>query len=295
MKRLGVIDIGTQSVIMLLAEQTDNQKINIVEQSLKSPRLGEGISGGVILDKPLKRTIEVLSGFLDSLQKNKAEKIITIGTRVFRAAANSAAACAEIEAKTGQRVQVLSCKEEAGFGFSGAVQGLSSETGITVLDIGGGSTEIISGQGGRIVGWQSLPLGAVVLTEKMLKSPVFRADYSELNRRLLGSTDLVGVGGTVTALACLDLNLVEYDASAVDGHILSLKRIKWLLGRLQSLPLHEQRRLLAFDPQRVDILPAGVLILLKLMTTGNYDQIQVRDQGVRMGAALYEFDKAGNF
>jgi exopolyphosphatase / guanosine-5'-triphosphate,3'-diphosphate pyrophosphatase len=302
-RRVAVADVGTNSVLYLLAERNPHGTIRAVFQRTESTRLGRGLQGtGIIGEKPLEKTISVLREYKALAESHGAGKLKTVGTHLFRAARNSGEVLRSIEKECGIAVEVLSENAEAEWSYRGAVHGRSLAETAVVVDIGGGSTEAVLGRGGMIVQAGSLPLGSVSLTERFLRhEPFERAELDALEAFVLEAVmqgfgsfipkgkSCVAVGGTATTLAALDRGLVKYDADVVDGTFLNEAAVVRHMHGLAAVPLEERKRMVPFDTARADILVAGIFLLHAVMKAGRFCRVLVSDRGLRFGIALREF------
>jgi exopolyphosphatase/guanosine-5'-triphosphate,3'-diphosphate pyrophosphatase len=302
LNRIAVIDIGTNSVLYLLVEKKDEDKAVSGHQEIRTTRLGRHLaSSGRIGERELAKTIAVLREFQFLAEHQKADTLVCVCTQVFRKAKNRKSALDQIQKETGIPIEVLSENEEAEWSFRGAVYGRNFDFPVLVADIGGGSTEYALGEATRPIQSVSVPIGAVVLTEKYLHhDPPMPDEYKQLDAEVRTQIDtlvselipsgvrLMCVGGTVTTLAALELGLDIYDPRRVDGVVLHLETIgRWLL-RLQSAPLVQKQLIVKIDPDRADILTAGLIILKATMDIANLSSVRVSDRGLRFGIALRE-------
>ena len=299
--RTAVIDVGTNSILYLLAERRGGTVLDLF-QRIRTARLGESISrSGRIGEQPLERAIRVLDEYRGLARIDRADRILAVGTHVFRTAANREDALHRIQERTGLSVEVLSETEEALWAHRGAVHGRFLEGPVLTADIGGGSTELVLGRNGRILQSESMGIGAVTLAEQYLHHdppvPGEMADLKAAIRKALEARllpvatlarQLVAVGGTATTLAALDLGLVQYDPKPVDGHILPAASVENLLLELARLDADKRRRRLALDPARADIIVAGTAILDAVTASRPFDRVLVSDRGLRFGIALRE-------
>jgi exopolyphosphatase/guanosine-5'-triphosphate,3'-diphosphate pyrophosphatase len=302
-RRIAVIDIGTNTIQYLLVEEMDDGRIECVFQRSESVRLGERIDEtGRIADAPLDKAVAVLEKYRSMAESHQAGIIIVVGTHVFRKAANRDEVLQVLLKKTGIKVFVLSENEEAEWSHRGAVSGRSFSDPVVSADIGGGSTEIVLGFDGRIMESASAAIGAVSLTEHFLTiDPPDAAEMAALNafvapavEKQFGSMlrkakQLIAVGGTATTLAALDLGLSVYDPKQVDGHRLTKAAVDRLLSELAGMDLIERKKRLAQDPKRADIIVAGTIILKTIMECGSSGVSFISDRGLRFGLALKAF------
>ncbi|MBI3788026.1 MAG: Ppx/GppA family phosphatase, partial [Ignavibacteriales bacterium] len=213
-----------------------------------------------------------------------------------------------ISQELGFTIEVLSGDEEAELTYLGAISEFleaDSQQNFAVLDIGGGSTELTTGIGSRVTNKQSLDIGCVRLTERIFKtSPPLALSIERGVKQiqehlaayplLPAHAKLIGVAGTLTTLAALDLNLPTYDKERVSGHILTLESIQRIFHILKTKSVEELTAYPQILAGRADVLLAGIMILLEVMKKIRADQITVSDRGLRYGIALREvYKKSG--
>jgi len=293
---VAVIDIGTHSVLYLLAEKGKDGIVRALHQELRSPRLGKGFGKTKrISHKAILKTLPILNEYLTLSQKQNAHRVIAVATHALRVAENQSEVVNIFREATGLEVHILTEEEEARASYSGAMYGREISGPVCMIDIGGGSTEMVLGVNGQIDSLKSIPVGAVTLTEhwngetehKVLE--IFKLHFNAIPVSSFARV-LVGVGGTITTLAGLELGLATYDPNQVDGFWIEFSKIKNWYERLSSLPPEQRKALVALDPDRADILPAGLLILKTICTLGNFKKVLVSDRGLRFGIALQQFE-----
>jgi exopolyphosphatase / guanosine-5'-triphosphate,3'-diphosphate pyrophosphatase len=285
--RVAAIDQGTNTTRLLVADVTDGRVDGIVRRSTIT-RLGEGVDARRrLLPLPITRVRNCLADYRRELESLGAERALLVATSAVRDAENGEAFLGEIEWSYGFTTRLLSGEEEAELTLRGVG---AVDDGTIVVDVGGGSTELIA-SGSRV----STELGSVRLTERFLESdPPTSGELEALAgviRSVLDEHDLsaargVGVAGTVTSLAALDLGLVEYDSERVHGHRLSEGAVQSQLERLAALPLAERREVPGLEPERAPVIVAGAAILLEVMRRLGLDEIEVSERDILDGAAL---------
>lgn len=298
--RLSVLDIGTNTVLHLIADVDKTGSLTTVHQGHAMPRLGMGVDEHRTLSPDsMARVLSCLKDYVREAREFQAEKIIACGTSALRDASNSAEFIGMVKAEIGVNVSVLTGEEEAELTYIGAVSEFAADAidrRFGVVDIGGGSTELTNGTGTTVESRQSFDIGSVRLTERLLKtSPpttqaieeCIRSIRSHLNPvPLPSSTTLVGVAGTLTTLASIDLNLEVYDPLKVGGHRLTLKSVESIFHRLKLMKLEELRAMPQILSGRADILLAGILILIEVLKAAGAAEITVSDRGLRYGIAV---------
>lgn len=285
--RVGVIDIGTNSTRLLVADVAPTGRLAVVKTALVTTRLGEEITAGILTEAAMQRTARVVAGFRAEAEALGACRVVVAGTSAVRDAANRAAFLRLIEEKCGLKVRVLAGEEEASYGWQGVLAGLPADPVRTlVLDIGGGSTEFCWQEGGGLLS-ASLPVGAVRLTLSGRDDAALSAALAPVVTRLRGrSWDLVGVGGTITTLAAMAQRLERFDPSRVHGYLLSRREVEELLAALLAATLEERRRMPGLQPERADIIPAGARILRAVMQGLAAPAVRVSEFDLLHGIAL---------
>jgi exopolyphosphatase/guanosine-5'-triphosphate,3'-diphosphate pyrophosphatase len=297
--RLATIDLGSNTVRLLVAEIEAPGVWHLVDQDQKVTRLGEGLAAsGRLGPDPMARTLETVLAYVARARRLAADDVRIVATSAVREAANGTDFADALARGTGQRVRVITGEEEARLTLRGVVHGLGGAPGLVVVfDIGGGSTEYVRAREGALVTAVSLRLGVVPLAEAFpFPEPVdwpryARLEYAvtdQLARELPGDWGagidrLVGTAGTVTALAALDQELTSYDARRVQGHVLSAARIQTLLERLGALTLAERGSVPCLEPGRADLIIPGVAITRATMRHLGVEALTVSDAGLREG------------
>ncbi len=324
MSNIAAIDIGTNSTRLLIASLAEN-KINTVVREMIITRLGKSTgSENKILEDSIADTIRALSSYLALCRQYEVEKIRAVGTSVLRRAFNSDVFVKRVNEQTGLKVEIISGNEEAGLSFEGVVRSLNNteknpgqsgnvlskdkkkEKNIIVLDIGGGSSEIISGWPDcSIKTIKSIELGSVTISEKFLKKDKPEAaDISLMNdiiektiQKELGSIDpykdalIIGVAGTVSSIGSIFLGMEMYERDKLNGLILLRKDIKKIFNRLAGLSLKEREKVIGLPPQRADIIIGGTAILLAFLNYFKAESLMVSEHDILDGIiySLYNF------
>lgn len=265
--RIGVIDIGTNSTRLLVTE-TAGGPLRVIGRELNSTRLGEGMAAGVLADRAVDRTIDVLRQYTVEACRLRADRVAAVATSAVRDAANRDLFLQRVKEQTGLDVRVLSGSEEARMSFLGVVRGLDvSLEGALVIDVGGGSTEFIWRKGAGEVFYRSVRAGAVRMTEGSYGQSeireVFAPVFGEIS--MVAPRSLVGVGGTVTTLAAVAQALSPYDPEKVHGYFLSREKVSEILKDLAAKTPEERHRVTGLQPERADIIVAGVQIVAVIM------------------------------
>lgn len=280
------IDVGTNSVRLLIAEY-ERKGINYVYKDLKTTRLGEGVAEtGYLQEKAIQRTVDALAEFQDVIRKLNVTKMRAVATSAAREAANGELLIKEAGEK-GIKLEIISGKEEAELSFKGAISDQETNSNQLVVDIGGGSTEIIYCLSGQVL-TSSTKAGAVRCTEgNWSEAQIMAAFQPVLEKiRLLPGNELIGVGGTITSLAAIDQKLGKYDPDLIHGYKLGIERVRTIRKELAGLPLAERRQVKGLQPARADIIVAGIDILLAIMSGLGQQLITVSEKDILDGIIL---------
>ncbi len=279
--RVGAVDLGTNSTRLLVADIEDG-RVAEVGRGLEITRLGEGVDARRrLLPLPIARVRNVLSDYRRELDRLGAERTLAVATSAVRDAENGEAFLGEVEWSYGFTTRLLTGDEEAALTYRGVTAGRTLDGRTAIVDVGGGSTELILADRHT-----SLDVGCVRLTERFGEDTDAAGAYVS---GLLPDWEVrtaVGVAGTVTALAALDLGLVEYDPERVHGHVLSAGAIEELLGRLAGLTLEERRRVPGLEPERAAVIVAGAAILREVLRRYGLEAIEASEHDLLHGAAL---------
>jgi len=299
--RLAAIDIGTNSVLLLIAEVGASGLTPLVDRSTIT-RLGEGVDGtGGLAPAAMERTASCLSVYAECIATHGVTRIGAVATSAMRDARGGDAFLDRAEAILGTRPEVISGRDEALLTFAGALAGLDLAGPVTVFDVGGGSTEIIVGEAqprgsaAEIVEAVSLDVGAVRMTERHLASdPPTMAELSSLTADAsavlnTGPTmvgrPLVGVGGTVTTVAAVVGAVEPYDSDRVHGARLSAAELARIRERLATTPVDQRKTIPGLPPKRADVIVAGTVLVEQLVARAAAPELIVSDRGVRWGLA----------
>jgi exopolyphosphatase / guanosine-5'-triphosphate,3'-diphosphate pyrophosphatase len=296
--RVGVVDLGTNSTRLLVAD-VDDGAVRELDRRLTITRLGEGVDERrLLLPVALARVRNTLSDYRRALEVSGAQRTLAVATSAVRDAENGEAFLGEVEWSYGFDTRLLSGHEEALMTFRGVSAGRDVTDGTLVVDVGGGSTELVLGGPDGVAWHESLDLGCVRLTERFLRSdPPERAELDAARAQvhaLLGErvpagarpTRAIGVAGTVTTLAVLSLGLEDEDPAVVDGHELGSPWIGEQVERLAAVPVDEIRRLRGMHPDRAPVILAGAVVLAETLRHFGLDVLEVSEQDLMHGAAL---------
>lgn len=297
------IDIGTNTILLLVAE-VEGAEIRVLEDHVRVVRLGQGVDKNrAFHPDALDRARVCFAEYRDILKKYPGADVRAVATSGSRDAQNSAEFFREVEERYGIRVRVISGEEEALLSFRGALpEGSADPRTMAVLDIGGGSTEIVGllpGANGTLFR-HSFDIGCVRLSERFLKSdPATREEVAALEKFIaaelaakdgvlaeLKGKNLVGVAGTVTYLASSYLGLTKFDVERVQGTYLSVEAIISLIDRFRPLSSAERLGLGGMDKGRADVILAGAYILRAVLEKTGLPGVHASVRGLRYGAVL---------
>jgi len=293
--KIAAIDVGTNTALLTIADGEI-----AIEERAEIVRLGEGLDrSGRLKEEAIARTVAVVAEFAEAIARHGCTRVAAVTTEAVRKAANGgdfvARATAAL-APVGGRMEVIDGEREARLcwrAVSGSFPSLAGPR--TVVDIGGGSTELIVGER-EVEGVVSLPIGSVRLTERLVAHDPPTADEATLvaatvDEALAGAPPLrgalVGIAGAVTTLAAMAQRLDSYDAARVHGSRLTRDQVDGLAAMLGVVPLADKRRTPGLDPKRADVIFAGAVILARVMARAGADECIVSDRGIRWGL-LYE-------
>lgn len=292
--RVAAIDIGTNSTRLLVADVGDDGSVTELERRLAITRLGEGVDESAVLrPEPMQRVFDTVAEYVASARRLSPKVVLATATSAVRDAKNGGDFLAELETRFGIATRLLSGEEEAQTTFRGVTSAGPVAYGTLIVDIGGGSTELTIGGDGVVLSSESLQVGSVRLTERFLHSDPPTDDElaacAAHVRSLLPDLDpptTIGVAGTITTLAGVDLDLQEYDPDRVHGHRLSRDALERLYDKLRSVALPEREQILHLEPKRAPVIVAGAVILREVMDAYLVDALEVSERDILHGIAL---------
>ena len=300
---VAVVDIGSNSTRLLIAALEDHRvAAELVRHSVVT-RLGSGVDAERRLrEDAMQRTFSALDGYKAEIDEHDCRAAVAVLTSAVRDSANGEQFAEEVRRRYELEPHVLTGDQEAGLTFLGATseRDPSDRTPTLVLDIGGGSTELVIGTGSEVGFHVSTQAGVVRQTERHLhRDPPDRGEMDELVtdvRAILadnvpaGERDAVGhgiaVAGTATSLGAIAQHLDPYDPERVHGYLLSAAECDRILGELAAMTLEERRHVAGLHPDRAPTIVAGVLIFREVLTLFGLDQIEISEHDILRGAAL---------
>jgi exopolyphosphatase/guanosine-5'-triphosphate,3'-diphosphate pyrophosphatase len=298
--RVGAVDMGSNSTRLLVAD-VDGAELAEIERLLEITRLGDRVDAdGRLAEASIERVHAVLERYATRARELGAEGVLATATSAVRDAANGRAFLTQVERRHGFTTRLLSGREEAELTYRGVTSRLAAEAGTLVCDIGGGSTELVLGGPGGVIEATSLDIGCVRMSERCLHSDPPAVDQiaglrtavaGVLPRGITSRTStVIGVAGTVTTLAAIDLDLDREVPELVDGHALAAATVERLLERLAALPLGERRRVRGLMPERAPTIVAGAAIAAEVLRATAVESIIVSERDILHGAALAAAD-----
>jgi exopolyphosphatase/guanosine-5'-triphosphate,3'-diphosphate pyrophosphatase len=292
MTRVAAVDLGTNSTRLLIADIEGDQLSEVVRR-LTITRLGEGVDGRRrLLPLPITRVRNCLSDYRREVEARGITRTLAIATSAVRDAENGEAFLGEIEWGYGFTTRLLDGHAEAAMMARGVSSGRTALDDTLLVDIGGGSTELVRCSGGEVESSTSIDVGCVRVTERFLGSdPPTRSElaaaaaYVRALLPTLEATSAIGVAGTVTTLATLDLGLAAYDPERTHGHRISRAAAGEQLEQLAGMTLEERLEVPGMEPGRAPVLVAGLVVLREITDAFELDEIEVSERDILHGGA----------
>lgn len=300
-KRLAAIDVGSNSVRLLVAEVSADGSYRVLDDEKQTTRLARGLAKtGRLDEQAMAQSIEALGRMKTIAQGYGAERLEIIATSAVREASNRAEFLRLIRQQLQLEVEVISAVEEGQLSFSSVARHFDlRNTNAVAVDLGGGSAELVLVANGVVDGIYSLPLGAVRLTDSFLRTdPCTPEEFARLKRHVRRSLQpvlnrldfvphvMVGAGGTFLALANISMRRRGQVYSNVGGYELNRAEVRHILDHLKDLPLRLRRNVVGLHADRADIIVAGLAVIERLMKSFHVNRLLIHDQGVRDGLLL---------
>lgn len=300
-KRLAAIDIGSNSVRLLVAEVAPDGTYRVLDDEKQTTRLATGLAAtGLLREEAVTESLAALGRMKAIAEGFGAERLEVIATSAVREARNRRRFLNLVRDRVGLEVEVISSAEEGELSFTSVARHFDLRgINAAVVDLGGGSAELVFAAGGAIEAVCSLPLGAVRVTESVIRSdPLSDADAIRLRRYIHGRLDkgigtpafvphvMIGSGGTFTALAHMSMRQRGQTYPSVGGYELNRGAVRHLFEYLRRLPLRARRDVAGLHADRADIILAGLAVIERLMKYLRVNRLLVHDQGVRDGLIL---------
>jgi exopolyphosphatase/guanosine-5'-triphosphate,3'-diphosphate pyrophosphatase len=306
LSRYASIDIGSNSTLLLIVERKNVGGVRVLVDTKLSTKLSYGsVIGNAITQAGIERQFAALERIQDLLANYHVAQIVVCATQVFRVAGNGPKLAGEIARRYGWKVEIIDGRREAELSYRAAATGLSEvPQERVVLDVGGGSTEIVSGCEDRINFAHSFPIGAVKLAEACVLTDRVGADETKAAMSHLSTfmpadsfaavprgRYVIAVGGTAATLAALKLDRQVFDPALIHGVILSREWLEKTIIDLSGMTAQERRARLVFDPDRAEIIVAGSLILNHLVEMLQCTGVTVSNRGLRWGVLLDRYSE----
>jgi len=295
---IAAIDVGTNSIITIIAKKQQN-RIQVIEEDYQIIRLGEGLSStGSISPNAIQRCIKAFENIKSLLNQYKISNINCVATSAIRDAVNGIEVKNLIHKKFNIQIDVITGIEEAKIISNSTKHEFNLELGNSLIfDIGGGSTELIFFENNCIQFCESIKIGAVRCTERFFKSdPVKNEEVDKLEEfikkelKILPSEKIdfaIGIAGTVTTLASVNLRLEEYKCELIHKSELTFSEINRIKNQFKISTLSQRKNIKGLDKKRAEVILAGTIICEQIMKKYNLEKIKVSDRGLRWGL-LYE-------
>lgn len=298
--RVAAVDIGTNSVLLLVADGSSTGELRAVADIATITRLGQGVDQShALAPDAIARTSACLARYAELVRRHRTEAVAVVGTSAMRDARGGEVVRQAVQDHFGVEVWIASGDEEARLTFDGATSGLGVAPGAEacVFDVGGGSTEVVLGDvGGAPKFAQSFDVGSVRLTERHVRNdPPTPAQIVAIRRdaegalapiaRLHPLAAPIGIAGTVTTLAAISLRLAPYDGTKVHGQRMTRTELERVVMDLARRPLATRKNVPGLEPKRADVIVAGGLVTLTVLDLLGQDELVVSDRGVRWGLA----------
>ena len=301
--RVAVIDLGTNSTRLMVADISAEGEVLELVRETRVTRLGRGVDLSTKLsDDGIEAVCAAVADYMATIHPLEPDQVVALATSAVRDATNGEAFLAELRERFPPLApRVIDGESEARLTFAGTTAGRPDRDDcILVADIGGGSTELVAGCRGRVEFWTSMQIGVVRQTERhVTHDPPLPAELEELADEVRAAVveeisaasppdpDIgIAVAGTPTSLAAIELGIDPYDPTLVHGHRLTMSSIQRSLSKLASVPMAERFRLPGLQPERAPTIVAGVVILVQMMRAFGLDEVEVSEHDILHGAAL---------
>ena len=300
--RVAVADLGTNSTRLLIAEVTDG-RVRELERHSMVTRLGDGVDASGRLGVAAQaRVLATLEDYAEAIERHGCERRVAVLTSAVRDAANGAAFTTTVRERFGLDARTIEGDEEARLTYLGATaaRDRGDPTPLLVVDIGGGSTELVTGAGGEMDFHVSTQAGVVRHSERFLDAdPPGRAGMDALARDVRALIEeavpaavrervreVVAVAGTATSVAAIDAGIEPYDPVRVEGRVVQAFRLSAISANLAALPLEERRKVPGLHPDRAPTIVAGVIILAQVLEAFGLDRFEASERDILWGAAI---------
>ena len=300
--RVAVADLGTNSTRLLIAEVTDG-RVRELERHSVVTRLGDGVdASGRLGEAAQARVLATLEDYAEAIGRHGCERRVAVLTSAVRDAANGHELATAVRDRFGLDARTIEGDEEARLTYLGATaaRDRGDATPLLVVDIGGGSTELVTGAGGEMDFHVSTQAGVVRHSERFLDAdPPGRAGMDALARDVRALIEeavpaavrervreVVAVAGTATSVAAIDAGIEPYDPARVEGRVVQAFRLSAISANLAALPLEERRKVPGLHPDRAPTIVAGVIILAQVLEAFGLDRFEASERDILWGAAI---------
>lgn len=291
--KAAVIDIGTNSCRLLIAEKASAQSLKVLERRLEITRLGEGVDEKKELKREaVERVIAAIKKYKKIIDQYQLSQIRIVGTSALRDVKKPELLAEEIE-ELGLKLEIISGEKEAELNYLGAASDLKDD--FLLIDIGGGSTEFVWPEAGEL-NFKSLDIGCVRMTERYIPNPEAEIKFEQLDKMkdniyqylknelsLNKDYKIKGVGGTITTLAAIKLKMEVYDSKKIENLKVEKNELSKIINNLASLPLKKRKKIKGLQPKRADIITAGLVILKIILDYVDSDELYVSDHDLLYG------------
>jgi exopolyphosphatase / guanosine-5'-triphosphate,3'-diphosphate pyrophosphatase len=299
---VAVVDIGSNSTRLLVADVRDGSVTELDRRTVVT-RLGEGVDArGRLGDSPQQRVFVTLEEYAEAIERHRCERRVAVMTSAVRDAANGAEFAAVVRERFGLDARTLTGDEEARLTYLGATAARDpgDATPLLVVDIGGGSTELVTGARGEMDFHVSTQAGVVRHSERFLRDdPPAREDVEALARDVSAVFEeavppevrervraAVAVAGTATSVAAIDARIEPYDPARVEGRVVTAFRLTEISDNLAALPLGERRAVPGLHPDRAPTIVAGTVLLAQVLQAFGLDRFEASERDILWGAAI---------
>jgi exopolyphosphatase/guanosine-5'-triphosphate,3'-diphosphate pyrophosphatase len=297
-RRVAVIDIGTNTLLLLVGESQASGRLRVLHDACGFGRLGRGLDrSGVLAEEAIARSLDILREYRAVIDRLEVDAVAAVGTQALREARNSEAFTVPATEILQIPIEIIAGHREAALVYRAVATEFPAlaSAPVVVADVGGGSTEVIVAGSGGVTSFDSVPIGSVRLAERHLHGDPpapgeVQALFADIDRALSGlalpaEVRVVGTAGTATSIAAIAQALRVYERERVHGFTMPVEAVAQQLSRLLSLTLEERRALPGLEPQRADVIAAGVAIFARLLQRVRARDFMISDCGVRWGMA----------
>ncbi|MDD2309939.1 MAG: Ppx/GppA phosphatase family protein [Desulfuromonadaceae bacterium] len=306
--RIAAIDIGSNSFRCIIADASKDGKFRILDDEKATVRLGGRLAmTGMISDEASTRAIEAIRRFQQLVTGLNVEAVEAVATSAVRSATNGTELIAALSKELGHEIKVISGEEEAELTAASALANFDMYgKRYAMVDIGGGSVEIVTAYGNHVEEFYSIDLGAIVMTDRFLKSdPIAENELRKLQRHIRESLKrtftgkrisvdtLIGSGGTLTALGCMAMQMRKDNYVSIHGSEVLHAEVVHLLAMMTHMDLKGRRTISGLNQDRADIIVAGVVVIDELMRFFEANRVLVNERGIREGLLIRAMKRLG--